>query len=58
MKKFNISWFEVLYFVVVFLIILIAASWLIMGIVAHILYWNTPITEVPGWAFSFLRGGH
>ena len=57
MKKFNITRSEVLFFIAVVIIVLIAASWLIMGVLAHILYWNTPITEVPGWAFAFLRGG-
>ena len=58
MKKFNITWSEVLFFIAVVLIILFAVSGLIMGILAHVLYWNTPITEVPGWAFAFLKGGH
>ena len=35
-------------------LILIATG---LSIYANVKYWNTPINQVPGWAFRFMLGG-
>jgi hypothetical protein len=35
-------------------LILIAAG---ISIYANVKYWNTPINQVPAWAFRFMLGG-
>ena len=43
-----------------FVIILIAAILTSIGftIAAYVMYGNTPISEVPAWAFWFMGGGN